>query len=85
MTYFERREERLQQLRAKNDLGHSTCGRQRRFMAEKRRSGESGGSTTRESYGNAGFLWEILGFYGIMFFSMGFWYVFYDKMRDNWT
>lgn len=30
-------QESLQQLRAKNDLGHSTCGRQRRFMAEKRR------------------------------------------------
>ena len=33
-----------------------------------------------------GFYGKILGFYGTMFFfSMGFWYVFYDKMRDNWT
>eukprot|EP00435_Cladocopium_sp_Y103_P072431 s288_g40.t1 len=35
-------QESLQQLRAKNDLGHSTCGRQRRQTVEKRSSRPSG-------------------------------------------
>ena len=80
------REERLQQLRAKNDLGHSTCGRQRRQTEKRRRPW---------SWGQHGeILWETLGFHGkivenhgrIVWDFMGFGDVVFEneKMRDHW-